>query len=281
MKKHILLVALMAILLPSALVAKKTDDDRITVMSYNIRYGGAEDGTNSWPYRYAYSAMMLLDQKPDVVGLQEALTYQLDYLEDYVKPYKYVGKGRDDGKKKGEYTAILYNSKTQKLKSWGVFWLSETPEKPGIGWDAACPRTATWALLQDKKSGRQYYFVNTHLDHVGTEARKKGIELVLGRISQMNKSGLPVVLCGDMNVGQDDPALAGLASSMTSCRKTAFKSDNGITYNAWGKVKEQSQTDHIYYSGFDHCHNFAVHTKKYEGRAYISDHFPVVAEMVF
>jgi len=282
MKKYAILLALVAMLVPTTVVsAKKDDESKVKIMSFNVRYGDAEDGTNSWIYRYPLTAMMIDEQKPDVIGMQEALNYQVEYYQDYVKPYKYVGKGRDDGKKKGEYTAILYNSKTQSLSSWGTFWLSETPDTPSLGWDAACNRTATWALMKDKASGKRYYFVNTHLDHVGEQARKNGIALVLERMAQINKEGLPVVLCGDFNVTQDDEALADLNKSMSSCRKTAFKSDNGITYNAWGKAKEQCQIDHIYYKGFSRCHDFSVLTKKYENRAYISDHFPVITIMVF
>jgi len=281
MKKYALLIAMVAILIPTALSAKKTNDDRIKIMSYNIRYGGAEDGTNSWMYRYPLSAMMLADQKPDVIGIQEALDYQLKYLKEFVKPYKYVGKPREDGKKKGEYTAIMYNAKTVSLGSWGVFWLSETPDEPSMGWDAACSRTATWAVMTDKKSGRKFFFVNTHLDHVGEEARKNGMDLILKKIAELNTGNLPVILVGDFNVAQDNKALAELDKTLLSCRKNAFKSDNGITYNAWGKTKAQSQIDHIYYKGFDRCHEFSVLTKKYEGRTYISDHFPIIANMVF
>jgi len=283
MKKYAILIALVAIILPTfnTAYAKKTDNDRLKVMSFNIRYGEAEDGTNSWMYRYPFTAMMLTDQKPDVIGIQEGLNYQLNYLQEYVKPYKYVGKPREDGKKKGEYTAIMYNPKTVALSKWGVFWLSETPEVPSMGWDAACSRTATWALMKDKKSGRKFYFVNTHLDHVGPIAQEKGMALILERLAEINKEGLPVILTGDLNVSQDARALNELNEKMVSCRKNAYKSDNGITYNAWGKAKEQSQIDHIYYKGFDHCHEFSVLTKKYEGRSYISDHFPVIAIMVF
>jgi len=270
-----------ALLIPSSLGAKKTDDDRITVMSFNIRNGQAEDGTNSWKYRYPLTAIMLLDQKPDVMGVQEAYDYQVNYIKEYVKPYKYVGVGREDGKKGGEHMAIFYNSKTTSLSKWGTFWLSETPDKPSTGWDGACRRTATWAIIKDKRSGRKYFMVNTHLDHVGKEAQEKGAQLIVEKIAKLNKAGLPVVITGDFNLVQDSPLLAPVDKAYKNTRKTALKSDGGVTFNAWGKAKDQSQIDHIFQGGFQRCQEFRVVTKKYEGRAFISDHFPVVAELVF
>lgn len=281
MKKTALLLALVAIMIPSTLSAKKDVEDKIKVMSFNVRNGDSEDGTNRWDLRYAHTAIMIDDNKPDVIGMQEALDYQLNYYQDIVKPYKFVGKGREDGKKKGEYTGILYNSKTTSVTKWGMFWISETPDQPSAGWDASVNRTATWALMKDKRNGRQYYVVNTHYDEVGVLSRINGTSLILSKIAEINKEKLPVVLCGCFNVRQDDASLAELESTMENCRKKADKTDDGVTYNAWGRVAQQSQIDHIYYSGFSRCEEFSVLTKKVEDRTFISDHFPLVAVMVF
>ena len=276
MKKILLtLLALMPVLTFAA------NPSSITVMSFNIRYGDAKDGTNSWAYRYYTSAMMLEDQKPDVVGLQEALSYQVEYLDEFVDNYKYVGVGRDNGKKKGEYSAILYNKKTVSLHKWGTFWLSETPEKPSKGWDAACTRTATWAILKDKKSGNKFIYVNTHLDHIGKEARKNGVSLILERIKTMNKQNLPVILGGDLNVDPGDPCLAEIETTMKSTRTTALKTDDSFTFNGWGKKEEARLIDYLYYSGFDNCILYEVIKKPYDGRKFISDHYPIKAVLVF
>lgn len=282
MKKVFQLLAAVAMLsLPFSLKAKTVEKGHLTIMSYNIRNGEADDGTNSWRYRYPLTAMMIDDQKPDILGLQEAFLYQANYIKEYVKPYKYVGVGRENGKKEGEIMALFYNPETVSLLKWGTFWLSDTPDKPSLGWDAACRRTATWGLFKDKRTGNKFFYVNTHLDHVGKEARSNGLKLILERIAKINKDGLPIALGGDFNVRQDDPTVEPLEGKMLSARRTALRSDNGITYNAWGKVKEQSQIDHIYYNGFSRCQEFKVITKKYENHAFISDHFPVVAELVF
>ena len=150
-----------------------------------------------------------------------------------------------------------------------------------MGWDAACKRTATWALMQHKASGKKFYYVNTHLDHVGKEARQKGLELIVERIASMNPEGYPMVMTGDFNVTPDDPALKGLDAKMKSARRFAAQTDEGITYNAWGKTENAAVIDHIYFSGFSSCPVFEVVTKPYMERKFISDHFPVRAVLVF
>ena len=200
-KKLLLIVA--AALTITPIFAGNDKPAEITVISYNIRMGEAKDGTNSWEYRYPASAMMIEDQKPDVFGVQEAFDYQVRYMDEYCEGYKCVGVGREDGKRKGEHMSIFYNSKKIKMLKWGTYWLSETPDEPSKGWDAACMRTATWTLMKDKKSGKKFYYVNTHLDHVGVEARKKGLELIVNKIKEMNKEGYPMILTGDFNTKPD------------------------------------------------------------------------------
>jgi len=280
MRKIFAILGLIAALAP--LSAKEPKGaNQITVISYNIRNGEAKDGTNSWSMRYPASAMMIMDQKPDIIGLQEAFKYQVEYLQDYTKGYKNIGVGREDGKHEGEHMSILYNTDRLKLVKWGTFWLSETPDKPSFGWDAACRRTATWALFKDKKSGKSFYYVNTHLDHVGKQAQEKGLAVILDKIGEMNKSSLPVILGGDFNITPDDPILKGLSKKMKGARETAVKSDFGITFHDWGKVENGSVIDHIYYSGFSSCPVFEVITKPYMERKFISDHYPVKAILIF
>lgn len=277
--KKILLI--LAVLLPLSSAAKPKGPVQISVISYNIRMGEADDGTNSWQYRYPASAMMIADQKPDLFGLQEAYDYQVKYMKEFTKGYKTVGVGREDGKHEGEHMSIFYNTKTLKLLKWGTFWLSETPEKPSLGWDAACRRTATWALLQHKESGRKFYYVNTHLDHVGEEAQRKGLELIVERIAQINPEGFPMILSGDFNVTPDNAVLTGLDARMKSARRFAAQTDNGTTFHDWGRRKEPTLIDHIYFSGFSSCPQFEVITKPYMDRKFISDHYPVKALLVF
>lgn len=165
------------------------------------------------------------------------------------------------------------------MLKWGTFWLSETPEVPSKGWDAECMRTATWALMKDKKSGRKFYFVNTHLDHVGVEARRNGLRLIVDRIGQINPEGYPMVLTGDFNVTPEDQALQGLDEVMTSARKAAVATDNVGTFNNWGKASET--IDYIYFSGFSYCVEYQTVTKRYADRKFVSDHYPICARLIF
>ena len=281
MRHKLLFLALVQLVLVPASIcsAKSSGLSKITVMSYNIRVGDADDGTNSWQFRYPATAMMIEDIRPDVFGVQEVMPYQLLFITDNCRDYKYVGVGRDDGKKKGEHMAVFYNKKTVSLLKWGTFWLSETPDEPSFGWDAACRRTATWALMKSKASGQKFYFVDTHLDHKGAEARREGLALILDRLSAINRDNLPVVLVGDFNVEISDPAVAVLDGTMKNARKIAAKTDSCGTYNGWGKSSEI--IDHIFYSGFRSCTEYRTVTTPYAERKFISDHYPVTATLVF
>lgn len=280
--KRILLFALAALVaFPQISDAKKKDSDGLKVMSYNIRYGSAEDGTNSWQYRWPATISMLNEVQPDVFGVQEALDFQLTLVSEMARNYKNVGVGREDGKHDGEHMAIFWNKKTVKMLKWGTFWLSETPEKPSMGWDAACFRTATWALMKDKKTGKKFYFVNTHLDHVGKEARKLGLKLIVDRIDDINPEKYPMVLTGDFNVRPDNPCLVDLDKIMTSTRKIAKKTDSKGTFNGWRKDREGGVIDYIYVSGFGEVVEYETITKKYADRSFVSDHYPIMSVLKF
>ena len=268
MKKFFLLLMAAALVLP--LSARQKGPSQLTVISYNIRTGKADDGTNSWQFRYPTSAMMIDDQKPDVFGVQEAYDYQVQYLTEYPGYYKSVGVGRDDGKSKGEHMSIFYNKKTVKMLKWGTFWLSETPDVPSFG----------WALLKHKKSGKKFYFVNTHLDHVGWEARKKGLKLIVDRIDSINPEGYPMVLTGDFNMTPDRPEMEELNTLMQDTREIAPVTDHYATFHGWGKV-DKDIIDYIYVKGWSKCISYETIRKAYADRKFISDHYPIKAVLEF
>lgn len=250
---------------------------QLDVISYNIRMGVADDGENSWEYRRGATIDMLQDKRPDIFGVQEAFDFQLQYITDSLPQYGSVGIGREDGKHAGEHMSIFYNTERVTLIEWGTFWLSETPEVPSMGWDAACPRTATWTLLE--KGGHRFYYVNTHLDHVGKEAQKNGLALIVDRIADINHDGFPMVLTGDFNVTPDDAALDELETRMLNARNTAAETDSLGTFNGWGNA--DSIIDYIWYSGFSSCEKFETVRTQYGSIPYISDHYPVHATLVF
>lgn len=253
--------------------------DELKVMSYNIRVISQKDGGNQWQYRAAASPAMILDCTPDIFGLQEALPEQVKYMADALDGYSHIGVGRDDGVSKGEHMSIFYNNATVELEDWGTYWLSETPDVPSKGWDAAYKRTATWALMTMKESGKKFFYVNTHLDHSGREAQRRGLDLIVHKIAEMNREGLPMVLTGDFNVEPDNPVLDELDSRMSSARISAEITDNIGTYNGWGT--RALVIDYIYHSGFSSCKEYRTIVKQYEGVPYVSDHYPIMSHLVF
>lgn len=246
-------------------------------MTFNVRAGVANDHENSWQYRRKAAADMILDQRPAVFGVQEAVDFQLDYFLEQCPMYQCVGVGREDGVKEGEHMSVFYDTTRIALQDWGTYWLSETPDVPSLGWDAACRRTATWTLLKDLTGKKDFYFVNTHLDHVGQEARRKGLALIVDRIGQMNPDGFPMILMGDFNVFPEDPCLKDLRTLMTDAWETAPEIDEGPTWHGWGTVTDTRHIDYIFYSGFSKCTSLVRLTKSYDNMPFVSDHYPVIA----
>ena len=279
MKRTILYIVAALMLLPFSVEARKKQCDGVTVISYNIRFVTHRDGDNQWKYRAVASPAMIKDYAPDVFGVQEAVFEQLEYLDEKLPNYSFVGVGREDGKQKGETMAIFYNVKKVKLLDWGTYWLSETPDVPSKGWDAACKRTATWTLMEMKDSGKKFFYVNTHLDHVGVSAQQKGLDLIVSRIAEMNPDGLPMILTGDFNVEPKNPVLTELNTKMLNAKFTAEKTDSRATFNGWGE--RAIVIDYIYYAGFSACPEYETIVRQYKNVPYISDHYPIVAKLIF
>ena len=255
----------------------------LKVMSYNIRMDNSGDGENAWPNRKEATIEMIKDLQPDVFGVQEAFNHQVAYVTEKLPVYQNVGVGREDGVLEGEMMSIFWNTEAIDMIEWGTYWLSETPGVPSMGWDAACYRTATWALMNDKRNGKHFYFVNTHLDHVGVMARKNGLQLVVDRIGAMNPEGYPMVLTGDFNMTPDDAALADLDKQMTSTRTIAAKTDDHSTYNDWGnpEIPEHYLIDYIYVKGFKSVPEYATIVKQYAGKPFVSDHYPIISVLEY
>ncbi len=171
----------------------------VNVMSFNIRYDNPEDSMNNWKFRKERVANAVRFYDVDIVGMQEVLRNQLEDLRQRLPEYGVVGVGREDGKEKGEYSALWYRKSRFTLLDSGNFWLSETPEVAGSkGWDGACERIASWAKLKDAVSGKEYLALNTHLDHVGVVARREGVNLILEKVNELGGE-LPVIVTGDFN----------------------------------------------------------------------------------
>jgi endonuclease/exonuclease/phosphatase family metal-dependent hydrolase len=253
-------------------------EEALKVMSFNIRMSdGSEqtDGDNHWQHRKEAVVEMLQAEHPAVIGMQEVCWEQMVYLQEHLTGYAGLGVGRDDGVEAGEVMAIFYDEAVLEATVWGTFWLSETPGEVSRGWDAACHRTATWAIFRNRLSGQTWAMINTHLDHKGPEARREGMRLIANRVEALKAQGLPVVITADFNATTDEEIFAPLYAAADDARKVAKESDESDTFNGWGR--SHSQIDHIFCSGYE-VERFAVLTDDY-GVPYISDHYPVVAEL--
>ena len=251
------------------------------IISFNVRYSSAPeiDGDNRWELRRDAAVKMVAEQKPIAMGLKEACPDQIDFLDLNLTGYKHIGVGRDDGKRAGEMMAIYYDTTRLTLLDSGTFWLSETPEKVSLGWDAACNRTCTWGHFKMKDTDFEFLYFNTHLDHLGSLARKNSIKLIVAKMTELNPDNLPVFLSGDFNSTTDDPIFDPLKASLKDAREVSAISDKIITYNGFGTVTDNPNTrkewviDHIFFSGVNPM-AFMVLNGNY-GVPFISDHYPI------
>lgn len=274
--KKILLFALTAIVaFGAASCAKKNE---IKVISYNVRVNVESDGENKWDARKHASITMINDEKPTIFGLQEAKPEQMAYLVENLPQYGHIGVGREDGVSEGEHMTIFYLKDEVELLDGGTFWLSETPEEPSMGWDAACKRSCTWTKMRMKDTGKEFAYINTHLDHVGKEAQREGLALIVERFAEIVPVGMPAFLTADFNAVTSDPIFEPLKAAMMDAREVAPETDHRGTFNGWGKA--DSVIDHIFYRGAE-AHSFKVLRDKNYGAPYISDHYPVVMTATF
>ncbi|MFT3684558.1 MAG: endonuclease/exonuclease/phosphatase family protein [Phycisphaerales bacterium] len=201
----------------------------LNMMTFNVRYGTANDGEDRWEKRRGLFMDVIRQNDPDVLGLQEALRFQIDEIRKEFPQYQEVGVGRDDGKTKGEYSAILYRSSRLSLAGdaaaeSGTFWFSDTPEKVASkNWGNGITRICTWAHLRDGVTGRAFFAYNLHLDHQSEPSRRKSVELLAKRIGSRGSAD-PVIVTGDFNCGEETPAIRfmnGKVESASGSEKVA------------------------------------------------------------
>ncbi|MDL2297415.1 endonuclease/exonuclease/phosphatase family protein [Bacteroidales bacterium OttesenSCG-928-B11] len=270
MKKILLLFPFLFFV--ATLVAQTPSSGEINIISFNIRYDNPDDGMNAWVFRKEAVSRMINTERPDVLGIQEALAGQMDYLKLYCPDYECAGIGREDGVSKGEYAAIFWLKSRFSLIDSGHFWLSETPQIPSKGWDAACHRMVTWVQLADKESGKELFVFNTHLDHIGKVAREQSLLLISRKIKEIvGEMNLPVFLTGDFNSMTCDDIFNPLKTLLSSAREATDNTDDSNTYNGFGT--DSDLIDHIFYVNATPL-KFKVMNSSY-GVNYISDHYPV------
>lgn len=250
----------------------------LKVMTFNIRYGTANDGENNWQFRKDNVAVTIKDFNPDLFGLQEALQIQIDDLLKQLPNYAYVGVGRDDGKTSGEHSCIFYSKERFTVDSTETFWFSETPNiTASKSWGNNITRICTWVKLHDKISGKNFYMFNVHLDHESQPSREKSAELLIKRIKEKT---LPTILTGDFNCGDENTAVKTIISSglIDTFRKLHKKKSDEGTFHAFKGETGGDKIDFIFISKDFVAKKSEIVHKSFNGK-YPSDHFPVVAEI--
>ena len=281
MKKILLFALTAAVALGVTSCAEKKND--IKVISYNVRVNVESDGENKWDLRKHASVAMILEEKPTIFGLQEAKPEQMQYLVDNLPQYGHIGVGREDGVSEGEHMTVFYLKEQVELLDGGTFWLSETPEEPSMGWDAACKRSCTWTKLRMKDTGKEFAYINTHLDHVGKVAQREGLALICKRFAEIVPVGMPAFLTADFNALTNDPIFEPLNAEMFDAREKAPETDRRATFNGWKAGDENNPNrviDHIFFRGAE-AKTFKVLRDKDYGAPFISDHYPVVMTATF
>lgn len=283
-------------LLLACLLGLGLQAQELTVGSYNIRYKNADDSIRGhvWQERSKVIAAQINWERPDIFGTQECLHQQLVDLTAMLDGYRWIGVGRDDGHEAGEYSAIFYKPERVELVEQGNFWLNETPDRPALGWDAACIRICTWGHFRDRATKKEFYFFNLHMDHVGVTARSESARLVMRRITEMTDGGKRLaVLTGDFNVPQTNPLYSLFTQSgvLKDCYTDARNrfAETG-TYNSFDyREYTPERIDHIFVTPATKVDAFAVLTSGYwsadhrgrMARRVLSDHYPIFARISF
>jgi Metal-dependent hydrolase len=285
MKK--ILYLLIALVLFSCKSQEEERSLELNVMTFNVRLDTTADKENSWSYRKDNAAEMIKADDVDILGMQEVLYNQLTDLKERLPEYNSVGVGRFDGKEAGEYSPVFYReSKFDEYES-GNFWLSEDPTAVGVkGWDAACERIASWAILKDKSTGKRLFVLCTHFDHIGETARRESAHLILSKVKELSQ-GLPVIVMGDFNADsesevvkiitdENDPLHLNDSRSLTSDIKGTY-----YTFHDYGRLPEdkRERIDYIFVNNQAEVKEYEVIPEKNE-KGYFSDHSAVCARVV-
>lgn len=282
-----ILLSVLTVLITVCFLSAKQPDSPMNVMTFNIRMDTQDDGSNQWSNRKDFAADLVKFHEVDIFGAQEVLNHQLNDLLQRLPDFSYVGVGREDGKTKGEYAPIFYKKDRFVLEDSGNFWLAEDMNAVGKkGWDAACERVATWGIFKDKLSGKKFFFLNTHLDHMGKIARHEGASLVLEQAHKLAK-GLPVIVTGDFNAIPDDDPIKVLTDKndprhvVHSRELATLKYGPEWTFHNYGRISNNDREwiDYIFVKGNIRVLRNGVLTDTLNN-LYPSDHCPIIATLI-
>lgn len=248
--------------------------DKLNIMSYNIRLDVESDGVNQWDNRKEGLVSLIKDEKPDVLGIQEGLPHQIKYLSNQLDEYSMIGQGRDGGNN-GEYSAIYYKNKKLTALTFETFWLSETPNIPSIGWDAALNRIATVGVFRVISSKKKLVVYNSHFDHIGIQAREKSANLILNHIKDNNFNKNAIIVMGDLNAEPGDAPIELLAANLEDSfnffpTEKPFGTFSGFDLNS----KLLNRIDYIFTKNIEVL-DYKHIQKKLPNKLWPSDHLPI------
>lgn len=260
------------------------------VMTFNIRYSTKSDGINSWDNRKEKAIQMIWDNEVDILGVQEALHSQVKDLEKGLEGYEWMGVGRDDGIEKGEYSPIFYNARKFSEVGSGYFWLSESPMEAGSkGWDASYTRIATWAKLKDNRTGTVIFVLNTHFDHVGHNARRESVKLIMQKLNVYTKKDkFPIIVTGDFNNVPHSEEIQYLKDTnnplhLTDARDVSPNvSGPEWTFHDFGRtpIQDRPLLDYVFVKNNISVLNYEV-IEGNLGNMWVSDHCPVLVTVQY
>ena len=261
-------------------------NENIKVITFNIRNDNPRDSINAWPNRKNLVIGFLKEEKPDLFGLQEALWHQYAAIDSALEGWSSVGVGRDDGKRKGEMNPLFFNEKRFKMVRGNTFWLSETPDIPGSkGWGANLPRIVTWVELKEIKTGKTLYYFNTHFAHDSDSARVMSASLLLDQVRKIARNE-KFIITGDFNMRPDSRAYSILTETGKNnpLLSDSYKISQSVpegplgTTNGWSDAPRGNRIDYIFVRNGMKVNSIKTVVRK-QGNVFISDHWPVVAEI--
>lgn len=275
MLKWFKLITLIVLFLNSLVVGQS-----INLMTYNLRYDNPNDGENRWDNRKELILSQIMYYEPDIIGTQEGLKHQLEWLDENLTDFRYEGVGRDIGRASGpgEHSVIFYNKSKFRLLTTNTFWLSVMPWKPSKGWDASLNRVCTYILFENIITKQNFWVFNVHLDHKGMIAREKSVDLIIDMISKLNTDNYPFILMGDFNLTPQHPPIQKLSSVFNDSRSVSTSKPFGPyeTFCNWDIcVPPSNRIDYIFTSKDNITVNKYAVLVDIINQRYPSDHFPV------
>jgi endonuclease/exonuclease/phosphatase family metal-dependent hydrolase len=269
------------------------EDHSLRVMTFNLRYDNPGDGENRWELRREFAAAVIQESGASLIGIQEGLHRQVEWLDDVLPDFTYVGVGRDDGAQAGEYSAIFIDTTRFEIVDSGTFWLSKTPERPSVGWDASMERIATYAIVLERGSEpvsqqTPLLILNAHFDHIGQEARLESARLIRDKIQVLRKfreTTLPVIAMGDFNTGPGTPPIEVFSSFLQDSYIASETPPVGpaTTFNGFNVIPDgyrelAGRIDYIFISDEFRVNSYSAIDDLRNDR-YVSDHFPILIDL--